>query len=1093
MKKKSFLPGRSWRRHKIPLAMKLSAFLLFCGVLQANATLVFSQHNKLTLQVNNSSLDSVFRAIENNSDYSIFYKQGQLDVTKKINVNAIDCRIETLLTEVLKGTNTSFTIADRHIVIIPNSKSSSSFTYSNAAAADDITIKGIVTDRNGQPLPGVSIVVKGSKNGVITDGGGHFSIKVPNTKATLVFSFIGYSQQEVAVGNKVNLSVALDDDHKKLDEVVVIGYGSVRKTDVTSAISSISEKDFNRGAVVSPMQLIQGKVPGLVIVNNQGNDPNGQSSVQLRGISSVKGSGGPLIVIDGIPGGNLNNLSPEDIASMDVLRDGSAAAIYGTRGTNGVIIITTKRAKNGAATVNYDGYAYTDQVYNFPRVLTADEYRAYAEEYKKINPTFVLNDGGANTDWFKVLTKKPFSQVHNISVSGGTEKSNIRAAVSYRNLDGIAIETWRKIVNTRVSFTQKAIDDKLTIQGNFATSFLQYNKTDNTIFGDAVGRNPTFPVFNPDGSYFEDPADRTGNPYARRMQTEDGERIKHLNGSIKATLALAPGLNASGFFAMQRRDVISYYYQSRDAWQSKINGQNGNANRSTAFDYDRTFEYTIDYAKTIGRHNITGLAGYSYQDFMSEGFNVSNQNFLTDAMSYNNLGAGQAFKATPGTGSDLGSSKSSSKLIAFFGRAIYSYDDRLLLSASVRREGSSKFGRNNKWGWFPAVNAGWRVSKESFFPKGGLLEDLKIRAGFGITGNQGLGSYASLQTLTTGAQFLWNGAFMPTYGASNSSNPNPDLRWEKKAEYNFGIDFTLRNSRLSGSIDIYNRRTSDLLLDATAPVPSQIAQTSVVNLGVIRNTGVELALNANIIERKKFSWNNSFTFSYNKNLLVSTSYGAASSAPVDHYSLPNNMGNAFRRQAGQPIGNFYGRVFKDFDETQGPGKNQWLFYTKADDSTLDGQGKKIIGNGLPKMFISMTNNFSYGRWDLSVFLRGSFMFDILNITDMVYMNKVRFSDNFLKKALDQPINGSYAYSNYFLEKGDFVKLDNVTLGYTFNTSKIKYLRKARLYVSGQNLLTFTSYTGRDPDIEVNGLEPGIGTMNFYPRTRTFTVGVNVGF
>ncbi len=1092
MKKKSILPASLWCRPKIPLAMKLSAFLTFCCILQANASVVFSQHTKLTVKVKNGTLDSVFRVIENNSDYSIFYKQGQLDVTKKINLNAIDCGVETVLTEALKGTHTTFTIADRHIVIIPDSRANAGTSAGRSAAAADIIVKGTVTSREGQPLPGVTIIIKGSSTGAITNEHGQFSIKVPDTQSILVFSFIGYLPQEAPVGHKTSLSIILEEDRRKLDEVVVIGYGAVRKTDVTSAITSVSEKDFNRGAVVSPMQLIQGKVPGLVIVNNQGMDPNGQPSVQLRGISSVKGSGGPLIVIDGIPGGNLNNLSPEDIASMDVLRDGSAAAIYGTRGTNGVIIITTKRARNGAATVNYDGYAYTDQVNKFPRVLTADEYRAYAEEYKRTNPTFVLNDGGANTDWFKALVKKPLSQVHNVSVSGGTDKSNLRAAVSYRDLNGIAIGTWRKIVNTRLSFTQKAIDDKLTIQGNFATSFLHYNKTDNSIFGDAVGRNPTFPVFNPDGSYFEDPVDRTGNPYARRMQSTDGERIKHINGSLKGILNLAPGLNVSGFFAMQRRDVISYYYQSRDAWTSKINGQNGNASRSTSFDYDKTFEYTVDYAKTIGKHSITGLAGYSYQDFMSEGFNASNQNFLTDAMSYNNLGAGQAFKATPGTGSDLGSSKSSSKLIAFFGRGIYNYGDKYLLTASVRREGSSKFGKNNKWGWFPAVNAGWRISQEPFFTKG-FVEDLKIRAGYGVTGNQGLGSYASLQTLTTGAQFLWNGVFTPTYGASNSSNPNPNLRWEKKTEYNFGVDYTFRNSRISGSLDVYNRVTSDLLLDATAPVPSLIAQTSVVNLGVIRNTGVELGLNTNIIERKKFSWTNSFTFSYNENKLVSTSYGAANSAPVDHYGLPNNMGNAFRRQAGQSIGNFYGKVFKEFDDSQGPGKNQWVFYTHAEDPSLDAQGKKIIGNGLPKMFMSMSNNFSYGRLDLSIFLRGSFLFDILNITDMVYMNKVRFSDNFLKKALDQPINGSYAYSDYFLEKGDFVKLDNLTLGYNFNTSKIKYLRKARLYVSGQNLLTFTSYSGRDPDIEVNGLEPGLGTMNFYPRTRTLTAGVNLGF
>ncbi len=958
---------------------------------------------------------------------------------------------------------------------------------SHAGFAQSRMITGRVTDaKENRPLEGVSVLVKGSNLGTQTKKDGSFSIEVATDSKHLTFSFVGYQTQEVAIGSSGVINVLLMQADKATEEVVVIGYGVARKTDVTSAISSIKEKDFNRGAVISPMSLIQGKVPGLVVVNSNGTDPNGQSSLQLRGVSTLKGSTSPFVVIDGIPGGNLNNLSPEDVESIDVLRDGSASAIYGTRGSNGVIIVTTKRAKAGAASFNYDSYVYTDIPKDFPPVLSAAQYRDYAEVYKKTNPTFVLNDGGASTNWFKELTRKTYSHVHNFSLSSGTDKSSIRAAVSVRDLEGMAISTWRKTVNTRISFTQKAIENRLVIQGNIATSFLNYLNTDNTLYGDALDRNPTFPVYNPDGTFFEDPLDPKGNPYARRMQTEDGERIKHLNGSIKGTLDLIEGLKLSGFFAFQRRDVISYYYQSRDAFLSRLNGQNGNASRSTAFSYDRTFEYTLDYAKRIGAHQVTALAGYSYQDFMSEDFNASNRNFLTDAMSYNNLGAGQAF-AAGATGAGLGSGKSSNKLIAFFGRGMYNYREKYLLSASVRREGSSKFGKNEKWGVFPALSLGWRVIKEPFLSKTKFLEDLKLRLGYGVTGNQeGISPYGSLSTLSTGASFLWNNAFVPTYGPSR--NPNPDLRWEKKAEYNIGLDFAVRGGKVSGSLDLYKRITSDLLIDATAPVPSLIHQTILVNLGTMENKGVELALNLKLVEGRKFNWTSSLTASYNENLLKSVTYGAASSAPVDHYSLPQNMGSAFRRDVGESIGNFYGKVFKEFDEAN----NKWVFYSQAEDPSLDAQGKKVLGNGMPKMFAGLSNNFSYGGLDMTIFLRGTFMYDILNIMDMVYTNRGRYSNNFLQKGLDLPIT-SYAYSDYFLEKGDFVKLDNITLGYTFNTAKIRYLKKARLYVSGQNLLTITKYTGRDPDIQVNGLEPGLATMNFYPRATTLTAGVSLGF
>lgn len=960
-----------------------------------------------------------------------------------------------------------------------------------AIAQQSGNVKGIVKDQKGEPLIGVSILVKGTTNGTASDFDGNFALDAKKGDV-LVFSFIGFKSQEIAYTGQRTLNVILAEDTEALDEVVVVGYGSQKKGEITSSVTSVKAGDFNKAPVVNPMQLVEGRVAGLT-VSRGSSDPNGDVKVQMRGASSLKGSNEPLVIIDGMPGNmtSLNAIAPEDIEAIDVLKDGSAAAIYGTRGNNGVIIVTTKRPQVGTTQVDYSGYIMHEAVYKRPNILNGEEFLAYGKETN--NPNLV-DFGGRDDHYDLLLNKNNITHVHNLTATGGNGSMNYRASLNYKKNQGIAQKTNRETINGSLAVNHKAFDDKLLLAFNLANSFVKADyMPDHDAFYQAIRINPTMPVYQENGQFWETYSGYEDyNPVARTYQRSKEKEFKNLLSSFKAQYEVIPGLNVSGFFAMEKNDEQTNEYHKRIEYSQVKNGTNGYAYKQYLKNTNKTMEWTANYMTSLnGVHNITGLLGYSYQDFDYEMFSMSNMDFLTDVFETNNIGAGGYLKEGK---AEMGSVKETSKLIAFFARANYNYDGKYMASASIRREGSTKFGANNKWAWFPSVSAGWMISREGFMENQNVFDILKLRAGFGITGSLPNSPYMSLATYGTGAG-AWNAYtnswLSATYGPE--INPNPNLKWEKNESLNVGFDFGLLGGRLNGTIDWYSRTTRDLISNYTAQQPSLIYSTITTNVGTMRNRGVELALNAEVVKAKDFTYTANFTFSYETNKLTSLSNDVYKSSYEDQYSLPSpgNPGYAFRLMEGHPVASFYGYVCDGINPD-----GSWNLRDIDGKEGLSDSDRTFIGNGLPKFKAGLQNTFTYKNFDFSFFLRGMFDYDVLNEGAIYFgttVNIDKSGTNVYKDALKNKVTEQPLFSSYYLEKGNFLKIDNVTLGYTFNFKDNKYVRNLRIYGNVTNLATITGYSGLTPDVNVTGLEAGIEKRGAYPVTRTFTFGVNFGF
>jgi TonB-linked SusC/RagA family outer membrane protein len=964
------------------------------------------------------------------------------------------------------------------------------WAMTSSAYAQNRTVTGRVTDNNNSALAGTLVSEKGKSGGTAADGQGRFSISVSKAATTLLVSQVGFNSREVSIAGRDTITIVLTPSVKSLEEVVVVGYGTQRRKEITSAVASVKAEDFNQGGSRSPMDLVQGKVAGLSITRTSGNNPNAGPSVQLRGVSSMRGTTTPLIVIDGIPGGNLDLLQQDDIASFDVLKDGSAAAIYGTRGNAGVILITTKKGRAGDPRYEYSTYMQREVVDKKPDFLTAEEYIQVAPQSSNL---------GGNTDIYDMLIdRNNISQYHNIAASGGSANSNYRASIYYNDAKGIAIKNTRKQYGGRLNVNQRGLNDMLQMQFNIAANL---NKADllggsGGDFEQSVQRNPTAPVFMPNGKYWETEGFNNYNPIARLMQELSERDQQTVSGDVRFTLEPVKDLKLSAFGAIVRDSWNDRAYRLRDSRSSRQTYQGtGFASKSNNLNLSRIFESTIDYTTKIKTdHTVNAIAGYSYQYSSGESFSINNSGFATDAFQDYNLGAGSAITNTSLPRPGLGSGKEDNTLIAFFGRLSYNYKQKYLLQAIYRREGSSRFGANNKWGNFPAVSAGWVLSRESFMEGANFVNNLKIRVGYGVTGNQDIPNYRSMILMGTGGFYLQDGVWLQTYGPS--SNPNPDLRWEKKKELNIGLDFSLFNNRLNGSLDVYDRKTEDLLEDYSVQQPPFISSTLFTNVGTISNKGVELYINAIPISNRDFTWNIDFTSSVQKNKLLSFSNELYKLTFKEYGGLPSpgNLGNAIRTVEGGPLGNFYGKRFAGFTDD-----GKWLFY-KADGSTgtasqITNEDLTVIGNGVPKYLASLTNNFKYKNFDLTIFFRGKFQFDILNTQQLYFGNRKWLPNNVLSTAItgkNAVINDDPQYSDYYLEKGDFVKLDNVTLGYTIRL-KTKYINNFRVYVAARNIVTMTGYSGLDPELQDNGLTTGIDNRGFYPRTKSFAAGLNISF
>ncbi len=1080
---------------KLILTMKLTVFILFLTLMQVSAT-VYSQTTKFSFRAENKQVVEVLRQIEENSDFRFFFLREQVDVERKVTVTAREATVEQILDELFRGEPVSYEFANEALIVLTRGDnplgSVNSYLQGNMQQP---AVSGTVTDETGLPLPGVTVLVKGTTQGTVTNVDGNFSLANIPEDATLQFSFVGMRTQEVDVGNQTSINVTMVFDAIGIEEVVAIGYGTQKKEEVTSSVSKVNKEDFNQGAIVSsPMQLVQGKVAGLAVQKTH-SDPNSGVSIQLRGISTVTGNNDPLIIIDGFPGGNLNTIAPEDIESINVLRDGSAAAIYGTRGTNGVIIVTTKKGTKGRTEVSYSGYmAY--ETAKFPDLLSANEYRELAKEYKNSSNSTKnakgesMMDFGENTDWFKEITREQISQVHHISVTGANQSTNYSASLNYRDIEGVLKRSEKNAIKSHLAIDHSSLDDRLKIAFNLSGNTENSSPSDYDVYEYALKRNPTLPVYNEDGTFYETYGWEDYNPLAYIEQRDRDNQFTGVIGNTRISFELFPGFTASALGAIQKNQTLNGSYIHKNSASSVTGGYKGGASRTSNQNIDRLLETTINYSGLLNKiHRFNILGGYSYEDFIYEGFSASNSYFITDQYKYNNLGAGDYL---PEGKASMSSFKTESRLISFFGRTIYSYNDKYLLTASLRREGSSKFGKENKWGIFPAVSLGWRLAEESFMQNISWLNNLKIRAGYGVTGNQGTNPYASLIRLRPAQRMLYDGRWI--LGVEPASNPNPNLKWETKHEYNIGVDMTVFGNRLTTQIDLYNRLTKDLIYTYSVPTPPNIYNSTITNVGEMSNKGIELSINTIPVQTANLQWVVNFNISYNENKLISLSneefpFDYKDILPVNSLGLSNI--DTYRLEEGKPIGNMYGYLFAGFTD-----EGKWQYYNKEGEiingSEVREEDKGIMGNGLPKMYSGLTNTFKYKGLDFSFMLRGVFDFEIYSLLHTAHLNAFNLPINVLSRSKDIELFDIPAYNSYYVEKGDFIKLDNVTLGYSFNF-KDKLIQNARVYVSGQELYTITGYSGVDPEVEINGLGPGFDWRTGYPRTKTYVVGFNLTF
>ncbi len=956
-------------------------------------------------------------------------------------------------------------------------------------------VSGRVTGPAGEPLVGATVVVVGTTTGTTTDIDGNYAINAP-AGGQLRFSYIGYAEQTVEIGTQSVINIALQDDSQMLKDVVVIGYGTMEKKSVTSSITSIKGDDLTAGMGGSTIAtVLQGKVPGLTISGSS--SPNSSNGFQLRGVASINASQSPLVVIDGIPGGDMRALIQEDIESIDVLKDASAGAIYGTRAAGGVILITTKRAKQGRVSVNYTGEFSIESIRKYPDLLSSSEYVEYG----------LGEDYGSDTDWFKELTNElPFSQRHTVSLSGGTEAAQVYTSFMAQDQKGIVIGDNRKDYSGRINARFNLFDGLVEVRANAQFRETERdNRNSSGIFKMAFGLNPTIPLYDP-----ENPSDynvvgngisgTSFNPVADIMLRTKNGKDQWLLADATVKINLMKGLSLQGTVGIDKRQYQEYTYVSHDHKESIDNSRRGGASHKFSKDNRVSVEAYANYHRTFAEdHTLDVVAGYSFWQAGGESFNMSNYDFPVDGVGPWDMGVGSYL--TDGRASMDSSKDPRERLLSLFGRANYSYKDRYMATVSFRREGSSKFGPNNRWGNFWAVSGGWRLSNEAFMRDIRWIDDLKIRLGYGVTGNNGFGNGYTTRMYTANDMWPTNGIWQPGYGSVR--NINPDLKWEEKSELNVGFDFALFDNRLWGKFDLYYRQVNDMLYNVNAPMPPMVHDTVMKNIGSLENRGWEFELGGDIVRSKNFRYTSSVRLSHNKTRINRLGDDGFFLDEVT-FPSPGNPGTAVRLQNGLELGQFFIYKYAGLDEN-----GKWLIYDKNNEivpaidgstSNLIAENKHFVGNAIPKVILSWDHTFKYKNWDLSVYLRSWLDYDVFSQVNMYYGLANDSQLNVLKSAYtrNRNIKDEKILCDYWLDDGSFLKIDAINLGYTLDLRKwTRYIQSAKLYLTIRDLAVFTNYNGLNPEVDINGLYPGFeyvnDTASMYPQTTRFTLGVQITF
>ena len=951
-------------------------------------------------------------------------------------------------------------------------------------------ITGKVTDANGNPVQNASVIIKENKTGTTTDANGAFNITAPALSKTLVISYIGFAAQEINITDKTNVEVSLLTQNNSLNDVVVVGYGTAKKKDLTGAVTNVTSKDFNQGVLTNPIQQVQGKVAGLVITQ-PGGDPNQNAIIRLRGQTSLTGGQTPLIVLDGVPlddPSQFSNIPASDIASYDVLKDASATAIYGSRGANGVIIVNTKKGRAQQAKVEYNAYAGMDNQAKYFNLLTGDQWRKAVKDPGSF-------DKGANTDWQRALTRNAYSQSHNVAVSGGTDNFNYRASANYLNQQGIVINSGKEETGLRFNAEQKALDKKLDIQ--LSIEYTQTNRkyTDYGIFNKVFSTPPVYPVYNDDGSFFEFADFEQFNPV--QHQTEQLNNGKEYFTIVNAIInyEILKGLKIGATGSLSHFNQQTHFFQPAYPAEGTVNhAYDGNSDEDS-----KKGDIHIDYTNHFGKHNIEITGVSEYNDFTNNNFNAGSQQYLIPQIQDNDLGS----SINP-LFNTLGSHKEEYVLVSFLGRLNYNFNDKYYITASIRRDGSSKFGEDNLWGNFPSFDVAWRLKQESFLQNINWITDLKLRAGYGVTGNSdAISPYGTL--LLYGAAGRYYDAVNKVYPQSYAplQNANPDLRWEERHGKNLGLDFSFFDDRLSGTIDLFRDKTVNLLYDYTVPTPPFFINTILANVGTLSNKGEEFFVSADIIQGKKFTWSvdGQITFIRTRIDNLSGTYGgynvSTNDIPAGYVSGRGLDGNPITfLKVGYVPYVFYLPHYVGLDNTG---------HTLLADST--GKGVSANKSDIPKYYIDpspkfqygLTNTFGYENWSLNFFLRGVSGQKIFNNTLLNIESIHRLpGNNITEETLTNGVKDkNVVVSDRALENASYLRLDNISLGYTF--PHLKKIESIKLYVAANNLFVITKYRGLDPEIQTEDqdynsyIDVSYGGTGYYPKTRSFSFGVNVSF
>ncbi len=1106
--------------------------LLGLSVLKANDT--YAQ-TKLNIDLKDVTLETLIKEIQENSEYIFFYKDGILPKDTKISIRRNGATLKAIFDEVLDDKHLGYKIVDRQVTIFQK-KTTETLVNSSKNLNQGFTVSGIVLDPLGIPLAGTNILEKGTTNGTQTDFDGNFSLVVTNGNATLVASYIGFLTKEIPVSKRINITITLEENASTLDEIVVIGYGTQKKSDLTGSVASLNQDDFNQGANASVDQLMLGRAAGVQITQTN-SEPGGGLSIRIRGASSVNAGNEPLYVIDGFPVDNssilgtiggagtgtnqnprnpLNSLNPNDVESIEILKDASSTAIYGSRGANGVILITTKKGKSGRLSINYNQISGIQSVAKSYDLLNTQQYMDGLNGLSVDSGNDVIFTSedisaiGRGTDWQRELFTSALISSHDLSFSGGDEKTTFFTSLNYFDQNGIVKETGIKKYIARVNL-ERSFGERFKMGINLNTSLINDNNAlDNLDINQTAGPiasallyDPTEFIFNEDGTLTESPNLTLNNPFSLIKGISSENRSNRTFGNLFFQYAISSNLSAKLNFGSDQS------YSRRDIYNSTLTqngaGAGGIANIATLELSNELLEYTMTYDKAFNEnHSLNVLGGVTYQNFVSRTFAGTISGFPSDVLGTNNLSIGNT------DNDNLSSFKQKNNLLSYLGRVNYSLFDKFLLTASIRADGSSRFGSENRWGYFPSFAAGWKMSEESFIPD--IFNEFKLRASWGQTGNQEIPNLSSKATFTNGRIMTFGGNVFTSLTASRIANPN--LKWETTDQFNIGLDLAFAQNRFSATFDYFIKKTNDMLFNS--PLPTASGFNSILsNIGSMENKGFELLISSVNVSTPNFQWSTTLNFSAIKNKVLDL-------GNVDEIVTGNintSVGNTSIIRVGEPLASYYGYevtgIFQESDDISGSAQpfaqpGYPIFKDVNGDNTITPDDQVVLGNPFPDFTYGIQNSISYKDIQFDFFIQGQEGADLLNINVIESMYPANLRRNRIaEQVLDRwtPTNtdarwpsgvnpsayGGGKINSLVIQDASYIRLKNVRLAYNFPTDRLNFLKSLQISVTGQNLITITNYVGFDPEANSFGNSNLRVDYSSYPLAKSYLIGLNVGF